>query len=67
MSVLAIGFAALLAMLARQQTGSDGTIAAIIAATFAVSGLVSLVGSRGRHFSWLLLFAIAVLAWLGSR
>ncbi len=40
--------------------------ARIVSATFAVSGLVSLVGSRGRHLSWVVFFLIAGLAWFGA-
>lgn len=35
----------------------------IIAVTFAASGLIALVGSRGRHLSWIVFFAIAALVW----
>lgn len=37
----------------------------IIAITFLVSAVVSLFGSRGRHFSWIVFILIAVFAWLG--
>lgn len=35
----------------------------VVAVTFAASGLVALVASRGRHLSWVAFFAIAALAW----
>lgn len=63
-SVLALGFAFLLAALA--SGGSARTEARIIAAASAGSGLLALVVSRGRHLSWIVFFAIAVLAWWGS-
>ena len=34
-----------------------------IALGFAASGLASLVGARGRHYSWIVFFAIAALSW----
>ena len=37
----------------------------VIAATFGLSGLVALVGSKGRHLSWVVFFFIAALVWLG--
>ena len=61
-SVFGLGFAALLAVLA-WEAGTARTQAQIIAATFALSGLVALVGSRGRHLSWVVFLAIAALAW----
>lgn len=39
----------------------------LLAGTFGVSGVVALVGSRGRHLSWIVFFAIALLTWLGTR
>ncbi len=33
---------------------------------FAICGIVSLVGARGRHFSWYVFLAIAASVWLGS-
>jgi hypothetical protein len=36
-----------------------------IALTFLVSAVVSLIVSRGKHFSWGVLLIVAVLAWLG--
>lgn len=37
----------------------------VIAATFLVSSIVALVGSRGRHFSWVIFLLIAGLVWMG--
>jgi len=34
--------------------------------TFGVSTLVSLIGARGKHFSWWVFLIIAVLLWVGS-
>jgi hypothetical protein len=38
----------------------------VISLTFGLSGIVALVGSRGRHLSWIVFFAIAGLVWFGS-
>lgn len=34
-----------------------------VSLTFAASALVSIVGSRGRHYSWVIFAAIALLVW----
>ena len=39
----------------------------LLVGTFAVSGVVALVGSRGKHLSWVVFLAIAALTWLGTR
>ncbi len=65
-SVAWLGFGALLVVAARgaEPGGRDGLL--VIAATFAASALVTLVGSRGRHLAWVVFAAIAALAWLGA-
>ena len=62
------GLAALLVLLASMPV-SDGNqrLASTIALTFLVSAAVSLIVSRGKHFSWGVLLIIAVVAWLGVR
>ena len=62
-SVAWLGFAGMLAAGAGRSSASAPGQARIIGATFAVSGLVALVGSRGRHLSWIVLFAVAALVW----
>ena len=37
----------------------------VIAATFLVSSILALVGSRGRHLSWMVFLLITVLVWIG--
>ena len=61
------GLAALLVMLAGMPD-SDGIqlLIRIIALTFLASAAVSLVVSRGKHFSWGLLLLIAALTWFGA-
>ena len=60
------GFAALLFYMAdnRLNTAVAGNI---IAATFIVHGLVSLIASKGRHLSWIVFFIIGVASFLGAR
>lgn len=62
-SVAYLGLAAVLALLPSSGGGSPGAPTQAVAATFAASGLVALVGSKGRHLSWIVFFAMAVLAW----
>ena len=38
----------------------------VLAITFAACSLLSLIGTRARHFSWWVFLAIAVLLWLGA-
>ena len=38
-----------------------------VSAAFGVSALASLVGARGRHYSWIVFAAIALLAWPWPR
>ncbi|MDX2435734.1 MAG: hypothetical protein QNL88_01680 [Acidobacteriota bacterium] len=39
----------------------------LFAVTFAACSLLSLVGARGRHFSWWFFLLIATLLWIGTR
>ena len=59
------GMAALLVQLARGRA-SAGSVAAIIGLTFIGSGLLALVGSRGRHLSWAVFLVIGALALLAG-
>ncbi|WP_298581460.1 hypothetical protein [uncultured Luteimonas sp.] len=56
-----VGFAALLVHAGRGDLNTSGTLY-IMGATFIVSGLLPLVLTRGRHLSWLILFAIGGIA-----
>jgi hypothetical protein len=60
-----VGFAAILAGQALRPAAPWRVQGQVIAATFALSGILALVGSRGRHLSWVVFFAIAALVWLG--
>ncbi len=44
-----------------------GTLGAAVAATFAATALVTLLGSRGRHLAWAVFTAIAVAAWYATH
>lgn len=56
------GLAGVLVALAGVPSGSlAAPIAMIVAATFAISGVITLVASRGRHLAWPVFLAIAAL------
>jgi hypothetical protein len=38
----------------------------VLAGTFAVCSLLSLIGARAKHFSWWVFLIIAVLLWFGA-
>ena len=46
---------------------SENVIGNIIAFTFIVHGIVSLVGSKGRHFSWPVFFTIGIAVLYASN
>lgn len=57
------GFAAILAAFATGPlAGHDHIVLIAIAATFIVSGLVTLVASRGRHLAWPIFLAVGGLS-----
>ena len=64
-SVAWLGFAGLLTVRGLGVVASRAVEAQIIASAFGLSGVLALVGSKGRHVSWLVFFAIAALVWLG--
>jgi hypothetical protein len=61
---LGLGGVMILMALPRGVTPAGLTL--VISLTFGVTGLVALLGSRGRHLSWIVFFAIAGLVWAGS-
>jgi hypothetical protein len=66
-SVIGLGLATLLIVLASSPASVvNRKMIHVIAITSALSGLVALLGSRGRHLSWLAFFVIAGLAWCGA-
>jgi hypothetical protein len=57
------GLAAILAALARVPVEGVATqILLVIAVMFGITGLIVLIGSRGRHLSWPVFLAIAALS-----
>jgi hypothetical protein len=66
-SVLAFGLGAILWALASPGVDVARITRDVLVVTFVVCGIVALVGSRGRHLSWIVFFAIAVLTWLARR
>lgn len=60
-SIAWLGFAAILALLATPGT-EKASLIYVIAATFIVHGLVALLGSKGKHLSWVVFLAISVSA-----
>jgi hypothetical protein len=63
-SVVWLGFAAVLALLARPGVPSRTGLLLTVVGTFGICGVVTLVASRGRHLAWIAFLAVAVLAWL---
>jgi hypothetical protein len=63
------GFAVLLWHLAEHDAleGLARGTAVVIGWTFFASALVALVGSKGKHFAWVILLVIAACVWLGFR
>ena len=60
-----LGFAALLYQASIGQL-STSRVLVTVAATFAVTALIALVASRGKHLSWLAFGAIAVLCFIAA-
>ena len=61
-SIAWLGFAALL-MRAANGDAEEGTLR-IIGATFLISGLATLIASRGKHLAWIVMFCIGGIAWM---
>ena len=67
-SIAWLGAAALLFTLASVPLDASARIlSSAIAVTFLISGIVALIGSRGRHLSWIVFLTIAGLVWIGIR
>ena len=58
-----LGFAALLGVAAAGVALDTQRVLDVVAATFLATGLIALVASRGRHFSWPVFLAVAALTW----
>ena len=64
-SVAWLGLASLIVILAPSPGATQLTQARAIAGVFGVSGVAALLGSRGRHLSWVVFLTIAALVWFG--
>jgi hypothetical protein len=60
------GFAAILYVLSTPGINIKSEILIIITVVFALSGLVSLSFTRGKHLSWLFFFTIAATSYYGA-
>jgi hypothetical protein len=65
-SIAWLGLAGVMILMASEGDVTRSALAAFISLTFGLTGVVALVGSRGRHLSWIVFFAIASLVWFGS-
>lgn len=62
------GIAALLVVLAFGPLSARETVLLrVLLGTFGIAALLSLIASHGKHFSWYVFTAIAVLIFLGAR
>ena len=59
------GFAAILVLLDLGVT-SESAVLAVVAATFATTGLIALLASRGKHLSWVVFGSIALLCFAAA-
>ena len=66
-TVAFLGLAALLVALGERGGVAPWVHGWIIGATFAASGLVALIGSKGRHLSWIVFFSVAALTFWTFR
>jgi hypothetical protein len=64
-SIAWLGLATLLLLMSSSPGAAYRAHARVIAAVFGLSGVAALLGSRGRHLSWIVFFAIAALVWRG--
>jgi len=61
-----VGMAGLMAALAPLPADRlPQPVVLVLSAIFAASALLALIGSRGRHLSWVVFLAIALMLWLG--
>lgn len=62
-SVAWLGLAGVLVVLAFPGPPAPGALLLSVAATFLATAAIAALGSRGRHLSWVVFTAIALLAW----
>jgi hypothetical protein len=63
-SVAWLGFAGLLVVLAKEAAPPRAPLLQIVAATFLCTAVIAALGSRGKHLSWIVFAAMALLVWL---
>ena len=61
-----LGFAGVLIAIARDVT-TPAVLGAIVGGTFLIHFGIALLGSRGRHYSWVVFLAIGILSLLATR
>jgi hypothetical protein len=68
-SILGLGFAAVILYYGTldQLDDDERRVLEIFTITFAISFVVSLIGSRGKHPAWIAFLLIAIFTWLGMR
>ncbi len=66
-SVAWLGFAATLALLAQSAAPTPNMILMVVAITFFLTAAIAGLASRGKHLSWLVFLAIAVLTWFARN
>ena len=65
-SVAWLGFAAVLVLLAGGEAPGRAMVLEAVAVTFLVTAAIAALASRGRHLSWPVFLAVALLAWLAG-
>jgi len=66
-TVLLLGIGAVAIALSMSPLDSlSACVVQVLAATFTVCSLLSLIGARAKHFSWWVFLIIAVLLWFGA-
>jgi VIT1/CCC1 family predicted Fe2+/Mn2+ transporter len=66
-TVLLLGIGVMVIILSLAPLDSQSAcILRVLAITFAVCSLLSLIGARARHFSWWVFLIISVLLWFGA-
>lgn len=63
-SVAWLGFAGLLVVLAQEGAPDRVLLLQVVAATFLGTAVIAGIGSRGKHLSWVVFSAMALLIWL---
>ena len=59
-----LGFAALLVLFARDAAPAPEAVLKVIALAFLLTAVIAAAASRGKHLSWAVFLAIALLTWL---